>query len=294
MNSRPRVALVGCGAFACAAHIPALRRLEKEGHIELVALCSRSEESLSCASKLCARGDLKKYTKIHDVTADPNVDMVDLVLPISTTSNAIKESLRSGKHVISEKPCAPIVSDGVELLNFYSSLENPPLWAVAENWRFKNTTKIIEKIVTSGAIGKIHFADFQHMTFAGPENLGWRGSPDYPGGFLLDSGVHFVALLRKVVGEVERVSATVSQRLAHLPPADSVTAVLSFAGGAEGCFRLSFAAREAGRQPGLSLIGSEGAVFADFRRSRTVDLRRNWIKVRGSAGKRLIYVANDP
>ena len=46
-------------------------------------------------------------------------------------------------------------------------------------------------------------------------------------GFLLDSGVHFAALLRKVVGEVDKVSASVSQRLPYMPPADSVTALLS-------------------------------------------------------------------
>ena len=39
---------------------------------------------------------------------------------------------------------------------------------------------------------------------------------------MLDSGVHFIALLRKIIGEIEEVSASVSQRVPYLPPADSV------------------------------------------------------------------------
>jgi hypothetical protein len=42
------------------------------------------------------------------------------------------------------------------------------------------------------------------------------------------SGIQFIALLRKIVGGVEEVCASVSQRVPYLPPADSATATLSF------------------------------------------------------------------
>jgi predicted dehydrogenase len=284
-NSRLRIALVGCGWFACEAHLPALRRLERDGKIELVALCSRSEASLSRATKAYGPKHLKKYINIADLLADPEIDLVDLVLPIPAMPEAIRAALRAGKHVISEKPCAPTVAASVELLNYHDSLAAPTLWAVAENWRFKKSTSIIERIVRSGLIGAIQFADFRHMTLTGPEGLGWRGTPAYPGGALLDSGVHFVGLLRKLVGEVASVSATVSQRLKYLSPADSVTAVIRFAGGAEGSFRLSFATEKPGDRPGLSLVGSHGAIFANF--------VSNQIEIHSSSQKKIIHVKND-
>jgi predicted dehydrogenase len=145
--------------------------MKTDGRIELVALCSRSEASLSRASKKIGLQNLKKYTGLRELLADPDIDLVDLVLPISIMP-AIRASLH--KHVISEKPCAPTVTDSLDLFNCYSSLASPPLWAVAENWRFKNATKFIEQIVTSGAIGAINFADFRCMTFTGSKNLGWR------------------------------------------------------------------------------------------------------------------------
>ena len=293
MSECTRIALVGCGWFARVAHIPALQRLEREGRIRLVGLCSRSEELVARASRLYGRTDIKHYRSLEEVAEDQDVDLVDLLLPIEAMPDAIELFLTVGKHVISEKPCAPSMATGNALMELYARLERPPLWAVAENWRFKKTVKIVETIVREGAIGEIQFADFTYLAFQRPNNLGWRGSPKYPGGFLLDSGVHFVALLRKLVGEVEKVSASVSQRLPYLPPADSVTAILSFAGGAEGAYRLSFAAPSAIGDQGLRLTGTKGTLLAGFQRFRKLDVRHNWVRVQTDKGRRFIPVTDD-
>ena len=293
MPAPVRVVLVGCGWFGCVAHIPALKRLEKEGRIKLVGLCSQSEASIARASALYARADLKRYQSLKDVAADPEVDLVDLVLPIEIMPDAIKLFLSAGKHVISEKPCAPSVASGIELLEHHARLDRPVLWAVAENWRFKKTTRMVEDIVASGALGEIRFADFTYLSFQKPDNLRWRGSPSYAGGHMLDSGVHFVALLRKIVGEVEEVSASVSQRVPYLPPSDSVTAVLSFANGAEGAYRLTFAAPYSAGDQGLRLTGSQGMLLAGFNRFSPRDFRHNWIRVQSQQGRRLIPVTDD-
>ena len=213
-----RVVLVGCGWFACVAHIPALRRLEGEGRIRVVGLCSRSEASIARASGLFARQDLKHFLSLEQVAQDPDVDLVDLTLPIEVMPEAIKLFLSAGKHVISEKPCSPSMATGIELMEHHARLARPVVWAVAENWRFKKTTQMVEDIVASGALGEIRFADFDYLAFQKPDNLRWRGSPGYAGGYVLNSGVHFVALLRKIVGEIEEVSASVSQRVAVSAP----------------------------------------------------------------------------
>jgi FAD/FMN-containing dehydrogenase/predicted dehydrogenase len=219
--------------------------------------------------------------------------MVDLVLPIDVMPDAIKLFLSAGKHVISEKPCSPSMAAGVDLMQFYAGLESPPLWAVAENWRFKKTVKIVERIVADGAIGEIRFADFTYLAFQKSDNLRWRAAPGYSGGALLDSGVHFVALLRKIVGEVEEVSASISRHLSYMAPADSVTAILSFAGGAEGAYRLSFAAPSVAGDQGLRLVGAKGTLLAGFLRFSRRDIRHNWIRVQTSAGRRSIPVTDD-
>ncbi len=182
MPTPVRVVLVGCGWFGCVAHIPALKRLEGEGRIRLVGLCSRSEGSIARASRLYSRQDLKHYLSLDEVAEDPDVDLVDLVLPIGIMPDAIKLFLSAGKHVISEKPCAPSVARGIELMEHHARLERPLVWAVAENWRFKKTTQMVEDIVASGAVGEIRFADFTYLSFQKPDNLRWRASPGLCGG----------------------------------------------------------------------------------------------------------------
>jgi predicted dehydrogenase len=221
MPTPVRVVLVGCGWFACVAHIPALKRLEGEGRIKLVGLCSRSEASTKRAAGLYARQDLTHYRSLEEVAEDPDVDLVDLTLPIDVMPGAIKLFLSAGKHVISEKPGAPSVAAGIELMKHHARLERPVVWAVAENWRFKKTTHMVEDMVASGVLGEIRFADFTYLSFQKPSNVGWRASPSYAGGHMLDSGVHFIALLRKIVGEVEEVCRlrTASRRSCPSPAA---------------------------------------------------------------------------
>ena len=293
MPTPVRVVLVGCGWFACVAHIPALKRLEGEGRIKLVGLCSRSEASTKRAAGLYARQDLKHYLSLEEVAADPDVDLVDLTLPIDVMPGAIKLFLSAGKHVISEKPGAPSVATGIELMEHHARLDRPVVWAVAENWRFKKTTQMVEDIVASGALGEIRFADFTYLSFQKPDNQRWRKSPGYAGGYILDHGVHFIALLRKIAGEIEEVSASVSQRVAYLPPADSATAILSFASGAEGAYRLTFAAPYSAGDQGLRLTGSNGTLLAGFNRFSPRDFRHNWIRVQTNGGRRLIPVMDD-
>lgn len=267
--------------------------LKRKAEFRLVGYCSRSEESIARARQIYAPNDVKDYRSIEDVASDFDVDMVDLVLPIDVMPEAIKLFLVAGKHVISEKPCSPSMSAGVDLMQFYAGLQRPPLWAVAENWRFKKTVKIVEKIVADGTIGEIQFADFTYLAFQKPGDLRWRQAPGYAGGFLRDLGVHFVALLRKIVGEVEEVSASVSQHLPYMAPADSVTAILSFAGGAEGAYRLSFAAPSVAGDQGLRLVGAKGTLLAGFLRFGRRDIRHNWVRVQTSARSRFIPVMDD-
>jgi predicted dehydrogenase len=96
------------------------------------------------------RQDLKHYLSLEDVAEDPDVDLVDLTLPIEIMPDAIRLFLSAGKHVISENPGAPSVATGVELMEHHARPERPVIWAVAENWRFKKTTQMVEDIVASG------------------------------------------------------------------------------------------------------------------------------------------------
>lgn len=82
----------------------------------------------------------------------------------------------------------------------------------------------------------------------------WRKTPTHQGGFLLDGGVHFTAGLRLLLGPsnpLATLSAQTSQLQPHLPPVDTVDAVLKTEHGATGTFSVSF---------GTSFKGSEWSI----------------------------------
>lgn len=70
----------------------------------------------------------------------------------------------------------------------------------------------------------------------------WRKVPDYQGGFLLDGGVHDIAVLRLIAGEdsVARLSAFTRQNQKHLPPVDTIDATMRLKSGATGTISQSF------------------------------------------------------
>lgn len=58
-----------------------------------------------------------------------------------------------------------------------------------------------------------------------------RKEPEYQGGFLLDGGVHHMAAIRLVLGEVQEVTGHVAQLQEHLPPADTLLATCKLKSG---------------------------------------------------------------
>ena len=78
---------------------------EGEGGFKIVAICSSSSESHAAAERILGHA-VKHHTNLEQVWQDPDIDVVDLVVPIPAMAGAVAAALKAGKHVISEKPVA--------------------------------------------------------------------------------------------------------------------------------------------------------------------------------------------
>jgi predicted dehydrogenase len=262
----PNVAVWGCGWFAVHAHIPALVKLEAAGRVRLYAFCSRSINSISKALAAANNKNIVSYLDQDAFLSDPNIDLVILALPISEMGNAIRKALKAGKSVISEKPCAPSVAECLDLIDFQQKLSPSHFWAIAENYRFKPSVQRIVSLIQDGLIGTIQSADFRFTFPLGPEPNSWRQNAGFNGGYLLDFGVHFVALLREIIGEIVELFANVSHNRSYVREGDTLDAVLKFDNGVTGIFKLSFGGRYSNLEfPELSIEGSHGTIQANFR-----------------------------
>ena len=257
-----RLALFGSGIFARDAHLPALNALADR--FEVVAIYSRSQANAAALAKSVPH-PVDTYSDIAPVLAREDVDAVDIILPIAVQPGVVEAALRAGKHVISEKPVAPDVATGKRLLETAAQLTRASgqVWMVAENIRYEDAFQRAGESIRNGEIGRP--VQFYWNTFINirPQDkyyqTTWRRDNSFPGGFILDGGVHDIAAMRTMMGEVESVSAFVTQVREDLPPADSVSATVRFDSGAFGIFTKTFAAE--GPWDGFAhVIGDRGAL----------------------------------
>lgn len=257
--ARIRLGLVGAGIFMQDAHVPSLLRLADR--YEIVAVYSRSEGS---ATKLAQRlpQPVRIFTDYAALLAEPAVEAVAIVLPIPVMPTYVAQALTAGKHVISEKPIATDLATAHRLLDLYARCSGL-VWMVGENWRYESAFVQAAEMVRSGVIGRpitCHWAVFTPVTTQSKYyGSAWRESGEVRGGYLLDGGVHHVAGLRLIVGEIVQVSATMTQVAPHLPPADTLAAHLYFANGALGTYLASYAVA-APWPPQLYVVGDKGTL----------------------------------
>lgn len=268
--SRVRLALIGAGIYARDAYLPALNRLRD--HFELAAIYSRS---LASAEALAARwpDPVMVTTDLPALLDRSDIDAVGVILPIPAMPGVVAQAINAGKHVISEKPIAPARAEALRLIELHQRRpEN--VWMVAENWRYEEAFVRGAELIRGGAIGRPLLAHWAMYSPMRPDNkyyaTEWRRSGDFPGGFLLDGGVHHMAVLRMLLGEITSVAAYVQQIAPDLPPSDTITATLTCAGGAQVTYLNTFALSTPFATP-LTVVGSSGSLRLERGRIELAD-----------------------
>ncbi len=202
------------------------------------------------------------HTDLQEVLARDDGEAVDVVLPIQLLPDVVEASLAAGKHVVSEKPVAA-TSGRADALLAFRERHPDPVWMVAENWRYEASFLAAAEAVREGAIGRPVLFDW---TVAFPIRPGhryhataWRRTGEVPGGFLLDGGVHFAAVLRQVLGELVEARGFTASEQDDLPPCDTLAASMRFDSGAVGTLAVSFAVGVPWESE-LRVAGSEGSL----------------------------------
>ena len=261
--SQPGLALLGAGIFARSAWAPVLRAAAAEGLLTITAAWSRSAES---ASALAADLDVPAFhgdAGLISILADPLTTAVLVCLPVQAMPEVVARALRAGKAVLQEKPVAPTVEAATAVAQVAAGLSSS-IWALAENYRSEPGVAALAAAASASSIGPAIKLD---LTANMPMNetnryhgSTWRrDTAGCPGGFLMDSAVHFLAALRAAAGGAgwgEPVSGTAVAFGADdpagslpLPAPDTLVGHLVFANGRAASLSITFA----GALPSLAL-----------------------------------------
>ena len=200
-NMQPvKLGIIGCGIAATELHWPALQKLREE--FKVTAVCNHTEEKAKIFSKLA--GDIPYVLNYEDLLKRDDVEAVDIALPIHLNYSVVKDSLNAGKHVIVEKPLAANLSEASEMVQLEENLSLVTM--VAENYRYRSVFKKIKLYIDEGRIGIPYSVFWNCFDLMDLDNkyakTKWRIQHQYPGGFLTDGGIHYIAALRDVFGEI--------------------------------------------------------------------------------------------
>ena len=74
--------------------------------------------------------------------SEQKIEAVIVTVPIHLLHSVVKECLKAGKHVLSEKPISSTIQEARSLLSFYRQQEKERekenvVWGVAENYRWE-------------------------------------------------------------------------------------------------------------------------------------------------------------
>jgi len=114
----------------------------------------------------------------------PDISAVIIALPITVQPTFILKALAAGKHALSEKPVAPDVKRGLEVIDTYRQLYKSKglIWRVAENSEAEPGYRAVAAAIQSGKIGKVilfktlvtNYIDKNNIWYKTP----WRTVPD--------------------------------------------------------------------------------------------------------------------
>ncbi|MFN8007153.1 MAG: Gfo/Idh/MocA family oxidoreductase [Terriglobia bacterium] len=186
-SPKVRFAVAGTGGIIRAFHLPALL---KNPRAEVIGAANLHAESLRRLAK-----DFKipkTYSSFESLAEDPAVDAVVIGLPNALNAPVSIQLLRSGKHVLCEKPMAKSVAECEGMIE--AADRSGKQLMIAHVWRANEEMRWLQGIVKSNVIGRI----IKCKAYAAPSNWGpppdnWRTQRDLSGGgAFADIGIHSV------------------------------------------------------------------------------------------------------
>ncbi len=279
MMRKLRVGIIGTGMALEKLHYPAYQELGDK--YEIVALCDEDiNKAYMWAHKLGISPE-NVYSDFHQMLYRPDIDLVDIMVPISQNYIVTEAAAAAGKPVICEKPLAPTPQQARRHAKLPRRFGVPIM--IAENYRYNEEINIIRDMIHTGYVGQpVYFiqnrvvffpGDMYHDKFPAKE---WRQRADFPGGALLDTAVHDIAALRHIFGAIERLQAFGVPQDDPFSPYAVVTTNMLFKNGITGNFSFYCAGREMQRPLiGLRIFCTGGEIYLEERDCGTVNVAHN-------------------
>jgi len=249
-----KFALVGCGRIGTrhAEHIA------KVG--ELVAICDVNE---AVVKKYVAEQGVRGYTDVDVMLqTEKMIDVVSVCTPNGLHAEHSIKALKSGCHVLCEKPLAISANDCGRMIQAAESA-NRRLFVVKQN-RYNPPVVAVKNLINEGRLGRIFS---MHMSCNWNRNEdyyrdSWKGTLDMDGGTLFTQFSHFIDLVYWFFGDVKDIQVKVGN-FAHkgiIEFEDTGVVLLEFYNGMLGSIHYTVNSYNKNMEGSLTIFGENGTV----------------------------------
>lgn len=194
-----RVGIIGVGAVGERL----LRKFVQHPQTEVVVLCDTNTERLQALQE--EFGGLHISGNVHEVTQNPDIDLVYVAVPPKGHRDVVSEVLRAGKHLLCEKPLANSIEEAEEMVQAVE--QAGVVHAMNFPTTYGNVFRSLQESFQKGDIGvlqrinvKMHFPEWPRAW----QRNAWIGSREQ-GGFVREVGPHYIQLIQRLFGEIVNV-----------------------------------------------------------------------------------------
>lgn len=185
-----RVAVIGCGTIANAAHIPSYIKNIKT---EILYFCDIIPERAENAVKKYGCG--KAVTDYHEVINDPAVDAISVCTPNHMHAQISIDALNAGKQVLCEKPSARTYGEAKLMQEAQAKTGN--MLSIGVVNRFNAAVNKMKELIDGGELGEIYHV---YVSFRAERSIPGLGGAFTTkaiagGGVLIDWGVHYLDIV---------------------------------------------------------------------------------------------------
>ena len=198
-----KVAVIGCGTIANAAHIPSYMNNDE---VEIKYFCDIIPERAEAAVEKYGCGTA--VVDYHDFLNDPELDAVSVCVPNNMHPVIAIDFLRAGKNVLCEKPAARTYAEALEMQKVQH--ETGKILNIGVVNRFNNSVNLIKDYIDSGKLGEVFHVYVSFRSHRSIPGLGgaFTTKEIAGGGALIDWGVHFLDIVMYCCGDPKPLTVT--------------------------------------------------------------------------------------
>ncbi|KAG5361520.1 hypothetical protein CKK34_4352 [Yarrowia sp. E02] len=257
------VGILGTGIFAKDAHLPALTTVNAKVVAAFNRTASKADDFASHAKQ--TGHDVTVEPTFEDLLKNPQVEVVDMLLPVQHNYANLKLALDAGKPVSFEKPIAASLDEARKIVQLTDKSPLPVI--VLEQYVYHKGVAKVQELLPK--IGKPVSFIFQGTGAYNPSNkyaaTAWRLNPEHVGGYLSDGGVHQVTVVTECLqSNVKQVNAYTTQLRDTSGDVDVLSASFKFENGVFGTFTYGSTFGATKKTNTLQIFGTEGSIVYDW------------------------------